>query len=270
MPAATIVIPLLRQRDEWLRRAVSSALAQTDGVEIIVVISPLTPASNLKVLEEAADAGAASASTRLVVTPRTGTGFPNAINTGIQRATTDRVGLLLSDDWLDPEAVSESRAVDADIVGTGATRFTAHESELPHLRRPLNLEAFAACPTLEAKASYLTHFLLFRKAKLEEIGGLDETLGDAPGIDDYELLWTLLERGATVGVTARPLYRCRIHGGERLTMRDREEQLKTLERIFDKHDFHGELRALRLRDHARWFGRPEDVVWEELHGPIRS
>jgi hypothetical protein len=177
---------------------------------------------------------------------------------------------LLSDDWLEPDAIEECVAIDADIVSTGAMRYTAHGAPMPHLRRALDPIALASRQSLEARASYLTHFLLFQRAALVEVGGLDESLGDAPGIDDYDLIWTLLERGATVGLTARPLYNFTIHDGERLTMRSREAQMATLERIFDKHGFVGPERARRLTEHARWFGRPEDVVYAELHGSAES
>lgn len=250
----------MRQRDDWLRRAVGSALAQTVPAEVVVITSPHTPASNLEVLEDA-NLGAHG---RLIVAPRTRTGFANAINTGMAIATAERVGLLLSDDWLDPEAIEECLAIDADIVSTGARRYGAAGHPLPQLTRSVRPDEYERRTTLEQKATYLTHFLLFRKARVVDAGGFDESIGDAPGIDDYDLVWTLLERGATVGLTARPLYNFTIHAGERLTMRSQREQLETLERIFDKHGFTGPERAARVREHARWFGRAEDDVLAEI------
>lgn len=258
--AASLVIPLLRQVDAWLLRAVRSALAQTVPVEVLVITSPHTPASNLAVLAQLG----ALAGERLVVTPRRRNGFPNAINTGLSLANGPRVGLLLSDDWLDDDAVERCLAIDADIVSTGAHRYRANGTPLPHLRRVLSASDYARQKSLEERAAYLTHFFLLRQAAVAAVGGLDESLGDAPGIDDYDLIWTLLENGATVGMTESPVYNFTIHDGERLTMRDREEQVRTLERIFDKHGFTGEARARRIREHARWFGRPEDIVWAEL------
>jgi GT2 family glycosyltransferase len=261
-PPAAIVIPLLRQRDEWLMRAIASALEQTVTAEVIVITSPHTPASNLAVVERAR----ATAAGRLMVETRTGTGFANAMNTGLGLVRASRVGFLLSDDWLEPTAIEECLAIDADIVSTGAIRVAECGRPLPHLRRALAAEEFAKRRTFEQQATYLTHFFLLRRAKLAEIGGLDERLGDAPGIDDYDLIWTLLEHGASVGLTNRPLYNLRIHAGERLTMRSGDAQLLTLERIFDKHGLTGAARERRIREHARWFGRPEDVVFEEIHG----
>ncbi len=261
---ASIIIPLLRQDDEWLRRSVESALAQTVGAEVLVITSPRTPASNRELLEQMAERSPAGE--RLRVVPRSKDGFPDAINTGVALAASDRVGLLFSDDWLDPRAIEETQPIDADIVATGAVRYNEHGDQLEHLRRPMSPVAYANRPTLESRASYLTHFFLLRKSKVDEAGGLDESLGDAPGIDDYDLIWTMLERNATVGMTDRPLYNHTIHGGERLTLRNPDEQIRTLERIFDKHGFHGEARAKRIREHAHWFGRREDVAWSDLKG----
>lgn len=258
---ATVVVPVLRQRDEWLARAIDSALAQTSATEVVAVTSRHTPASNLAVLAGAA----ARHRDRLVVADRERDGFANGVNTGIRRARAERVGLLLSDDWLDPDAVELCLDVDRDIVSTGAKRYNAGGEALAHLHRPLSPAAFSRRNTLEQQASYLTHFFMFRRQKVLDVGLLDETLGDAPGIDDYDLIWTMLEQGATVGLAARPVYNFTIHGGERLTLRDRMTQLATLDRIFDKHGFHGPMRQQRREEHLRWFGRPEDVVFAELN-----
>ena len=98
--AATIVIPLLDQVDEWLRQCVRSALMQTVRCEVVVVLSPITRQSNLDLL-----AALKLEFHNLRVLPRETMGFPGAINAGFKAASADRIGLLLSDDWLDPRAV---------------------------------------------------------------------------------------------------------------------------------------------------------------------
>ena len=152
--------------------------------------------------------------------PRGG-GFAGAINCGIRRASTDRIGFLLSDDWLESRAVELCLAHDTDIVSTGHTEYLADGvTKLPDVSRPRRKGVFDRLYTLEEKARYLKHFFLFRKAKLLEVGGLDESLGDLPGIDDYDLIWTLLEHDAGVAIVETSLYNYRDHDGERLTLRD--------------------------------------------------
>jgi hypothetical protein len=49
---ATILIPLLSQREDWLEQCVRSAITQTEPAEIIVVTTGGTPCSNLDLLTQ--------------------------------------------------------------------------------------------------------------------------------------------------------------------------------------------------------------------------
>lgn len=119
-------------------------------------------------------------------------------------------------------------------------------------------------PTLEAKADYLSHFFLLRRARVLAVGGADETLGDPAGIDDYDLIWVLLEHGASVAIVERFLYRRRDHAGERLTTRPPAEIRATLGRILDKHGITGAEHERLLARKARWFGQPVHVAAARL------
>lgn len=254
--AATVVVPLLRQRAAWLAQSVRSALTQTVPCEVIVVTSPATPAGNLAVL-----ADLRARWPNLGVRPQARAGFGAAINTGIAAATTERLGLLLSDDWLEPDAVAACLPAAADIVSTARRCYAADgRRELRHLRRPSRQRELERRPSLEARARYLTHFFLFRREKLLAVGGVDETLGDPAGIDDYDLIWVLLEHGATVRVVERMLYNYRDHDGERLTLRAVDEIRATLIRILAKHGVTSDAQAAIVAHQSRWFGRPLSVV----------
>jgi glycosyltransferase involved in cell wall biosynthesis len=256
----TIVIPLLCQPDDWLDTCVRSALDQTVPCEVIVVRSARTPPSNLDLL-----ARLQADCPRLIVTLEEKPSFPGALNRGIRLAKAARVGFLLSDDWLDPTAVEDCLQLDADIVCTGLTRYEADgETALPQISKVLTEEAFHCIPSLQAQACYLEHFFLFRKAKLLEVGGLDESIGDYPGIDDYHLIWTLLEAGATVRIVEKSLYNKRDHAGERLTLHSKKERTANLKKILDKHGVTGRRKRRLIHYHSRWFGRPVHVVYEEI------
>src|SRR3978361_1019200 len=113
---ATIVMPLRRQVDEWLEESVRSALLQSVPTEVIVIRSEATPASNLRILE-----GLQRHFANLAVIGRDKPeSYPGALNKGIRHASCERVGLLLSDDWLDERAVAECLRNNADIVCTGS------------------------------------------------------------------------------------------------------------------------------------------------------
>ena len=249
-------MPVLRQVDAWLEQAVRSALDQTVPCEVVVVMAPATPSGNRDVLArlqlEAPD--------RLVVC-EAASGYAAALNLGFRTTRGERVGLLLSDDWLAPTAVEAGLGVDADIVSTWMQSYAEDGvTEFVHLRKEIRAHRFAALPTLEAKADYLSHFFLLRRSCVLAIAGVDETLGDTPGIDDYDLIWVLLEHGASVAIVERFLYHRRDHFGERLTTRPSAEMLATLGRILDKHGVAGAERARLLARKARWFGEPVHVA----------
>lgn len=257
-PVASIVVPLLCQPDAWLARCVRSALDQTAPCEVLVIVSPDTPPANratldrlesgrgcLRVLPEDRDAG-----------------FAAAINTGIRAASTERVGFLNSDDWLELRAVETCLdGPAADIVSSGLAIHPA-EGGAPFFRRSRSREEYARQRDPEARANYLGSFLLFRRPALLAVGGVDETVGRT-GPDDYDLIWTLLETGARARIVEEILYHYRDHREERLTLRSRDAQVADLERILDKHGVRGSRRRRIVRGHARWFGKPVRVVLSE-------
>jgi glycosyltransferase involved in cell wall biosynthesis len=259
---ATIVVPLLRQVDEWLDQSVRSALAQSVATEVIVVRSELTPASNLRILDRLA-----RSHPNLVVMLEDPPGsFPGAINKGIRAARADRVGLLLSDDWLEQTAVAESVRESADIVSSGHVVYFPDGRVNEASSKRASMKGFRACPTIEQQASYLKHFFLFRKQAVLEVGGLDETIGSAPGIDDFDLIWTLLENGASVAIVEKQLYQYRDHDGERLTLQDKGQLVENLWKILRKHGVWDADAAEIISRHAPWYGRPMyQVIEERLH-----
>ena len=120
---------------------------------------------------------------------------------------------------------------DADIVSSGTKVFDADgRTEFVEVGSTPRMRNFLQCNTLERKARYLQHFFLFRKSKLEEIGGADESLGDFPGIDDFDMIWVLLEQSATVAIVEQQLYNYRDHSGDRLTLRPSEQATAVLEK----------------------------------------
>ena len=191
--------------------------------------------------------------------------FAAAVNLGIRTASAHRIGLLFTDDWLHPRAVELTVAEDADIVSTAMRVFAANGTTvLNEISYPKTNRRLQQLETLHERASYLGHFFLFRRAALEMVNGLDETLGDTPGVDDFDMIWCMLERGATAVVVEQPLYNCRDHDGDRLTTRRVDEMVATFQRILDKHGVSGTLGEQLMRDHSPWFGRPLLAVHREL------
>jgi glycosyltransferase involved in cell wall biosynthesis len=249
---ASIIIPLLCQPDCWLNQSVVSAATQNVSTEVIVVRSDATPRSNINLLERLA---VCHANLVTLVEDRRNN-FPAAVNQGIRAAQTDRVGFLNSDDWLEQTAVAETIIEAADIVSSGTFVHFADRQVNELASRTPSMDKFLACRTLEQMACYLKPFFLFRKKCLLSVGGLDENIGNGPGIDDYDLIWTLLETGASVAIIERRLYHYRDHDRDRLTLQDPRIMVANLRKILRKHGVeHREQKAL-IKRHARWFGKP--------------
>jgi glycosyltransferase involved in cell wall biosynthesis len=195
-------------------------------------------------------------------------GFAAALNTGIRAATAPRIGFLLSDDWLHERAVEECLAFDTDIVSTGLRRYSEDGTRVfETVCHTPSLDEFHQQPTLERKASYLKHFLFFDKETLLKVGGVDETIG-LTGPDDFDLIWTLLENGASVSVVGQQLYNYRDHTKERLTLRSVKAQIGDLCKILDKHGVYGEERQEIISWHSLSYGQPYHVTRERRKGMI--
>lgn len=257
-------MPLLKQNERWLEQSVRSALGQTVECELLVVTSHETPQSNHAVVQRLAQA---CYRLRAVECPPPSR-FAGALNLGIRLAAADRIGFLLSDDWLEPQAIEQCLRSDADIVST-SKKFYAPDGRM-ELREIGGLRTAAQYARLKdnsERAEFLSHFFLFRRAALEQAGGVDETLGDSPGVDDFDLIWTLLDRGASVDIVEECLYNMRDHNEERLTKRNVDDMFATFNRILEKHNVSPARRKALLRHHSIWFGRSLWSVYQEISSP---
>jgi len=229
--AASVIVPVLNQIQDWLDQAVRSALQQSVPTEVVVVTSPHTGDGNRRLLSNLSQ----QFENLRLLQHGPDVGFAGALNLGIRRAASDRIGFLLSDDWLESTAVEVCLRHDTDIVSTSIRLFCETRAGLRSVPHPaLTQDTFQHLPTMAAKASYLEHFFLFKKQALLDVGGVDESIG-LVGPDDYDLVWTLLERDLSVSVVSERLYNYRGHSGERLTLRPYEDQRIELEMILDKH-----------------------------------
>ena len=244
---ATIIIPLKRQRDNWLHQCVVSAIEQSVFCQIRVIIHETTPESNLRVLE-----GLAGQNQNVTIEKRSKNGFAAGLNQGWRGSDSKRIGFLLSDDWLEPDAVEKCLEKDTDIVSTGMIYHD--EFGLIFLENRLDQKTFDLLPDFEQKAAYLKHFYMFKKSKLKEVGGLDESLATT-GVDDYDLIWTLLENGATTTLLSSPLYHYRDHDEERLTLQSRNVQIENLLQIFAKHGLSEERKEQLVTEKSIWLGQ---------------
>lgn len=269
---ASIIVPVLNQVDGWLRQAVESAARQTAPAEVVVITSVKTSPSNHGVLDQLCRT---HPNIQVYQGPPE-SGFAASLNFGIRKASGRRIGLLMSDDWLDPRAIESSVVFPEDIVSTGRTFFAADGITcLTELAQEHTERAWRAQRKPADQANFLGHFLLFQRDALDRAGGVDETLGDSPGVDDFDLVWCLLERNATVRIVPQALYNYRDHEGQRLTRRKYAAMEATFNRILDKHGVHGRERQRIFAEHSFWFGasmwtRYRELAPERTPGPLKG
>ncbi|MFN7734395.1 MAG: glycosyltransferase, partial [Pirellula sp.] len=221
---------------------------------VLVINSVHTPASNLAVLDALQRD---YSQIRIALRPE-GAQFAGAINYGFEIASCDRVGLLLSDDQIAPETIERCLAHDADIVATSRCGMDVGFAEKLWENKS-DPARFAKFSTIEQRASYIGHFMLFNRAKVLSIGGVDPNIG-LTGADDYDMIWTLLEAGASVELIPEVMYFLRDHGGVRLTMRDQQSQIEDLRKILTKHGIVGEEAERMVEAKKKWYGTPGHVA----------
>lgn len=243
--SATIIVPILKQKDEWLRQALLSAIKQTVPTEVIAVVSLDTPEGNHKVIVDLV-----CQYNNIFVCIDEGS-FASAINVGFQKAKTDRVGILLSDDWLEKETIERCLAENADIVSTGMN-FARADGTIRR-KRFARKSDYDRLETFWERASFLKHFFLFKRDRVLLIGGVDDKIG-LTGPDDFDMIWTLLEQDVTVSLIPDPLYNYRDHLECRLSLRSNEDQMKDMKRILEKHKVPEEEQIVILNRKNRWLG----------------
>lgn len=241
----TIIIPVLRQKNEWLRQALLSAINQTVSTEVIVVISKDTPLENHKVIMDLI-----FTHNNIFICYDDGS-FASAINIGFQKAKADRVGILLSDDWLEKDTVEKCLAEKADIVSTGMNFVNADGSI--RKRRFVRRSDYDRLSSFWEQASYLKHFFLFRRDKVLLVGGVDDKIG-LTGPDDFDMIWTLLESEASIALVPDALYNYRDHLESRLSLRPKEDQIEDMKKILTKHKVSEEEQVVILAKKSRWLG----------------
>jgi hypothetical protein len=264
MYRATIVMPLKSQVDTWLNESVLSALHQSLPTEVLVITSVHTPASNLEMLDALRRD---YAQLKIELRPE-GAQFAGAINHGFEIASCDRVGLLLTDDQVAPETIEKCLAHEADIVATSRWGMDVGFTE-KLWENKADPARYVKLSTIEQRASYIGHFMLFNRAKVLSIGGVDPDIG-LTGADDYDMIWTMLEAGASVEFVPEVMYFFRDHDGVRLTMRDQHSQIADLRKILTKHGIVGEEAERLVEAKKKWYGTPGHVakanpLWY-LHG----
>lgn len=234
----TVLLPVRSFHPRFLRAAVGSILDQSaPSWRLLVVCEPESVEAVSTLLP------AELADPRVELIENRGRRLPGALNTGMQRADTPFVAVLLGDDLWAREAVAVlTRAVErsphVDFFHTSRAIIDEHDrpiSSVHAARADFSLADFV-------HGSPVKHLLCWRREKALEIGGLDER--GIIGPDDWDFPWRMAEAGAVFEPIQDCLYLYRDHRESfRLTTHvSLAAQSRDLQRMLRKHGV-GRLRS---------------------------
>jgi glycosyltransferase involved in cell wall biosynthesis len=228
----TALMPLKNFHPEFLRRSLASLRSQSrPDWRLVIVVEPGDECGFRALL--AADL----ADPRFEIVANEGRKLAGAFNTGMRRAETEFVAILLADDMWALEAVE----VLARHIGERPEVDFFHSSRqiVDESDRPLSSVHFSReGVTLDdfTRSTPVKHLLCWRRELALSFGGMDESL-ESVGPDDFDFPWTMAEWGAVFGAVPECLYVYRDHReGERLTTHIPLSVHKAeIRRILEKH-----------------------------------
>jgi len=202
----SVVMPVFNPREDWLRAAIASVRAQLwPHWELCIADDASTAPHVARVLAEAA------ADARVKIVRRIKNGHISAAsNSALALATGDFVALMDHDDLLPEQAlyrIAEEIAAhrDADLIYTDEDRLDAQGRRSHPAFKP------DFSPDVLLARNYVSHLGVYRRALLQELGGLREGF---EGSQDHDLVLRLAERTppARIRHIAAVLYHWRQEG----------------------------------------------------------
>jgi glycosyltransferase involved in cell wall biosynthesis len=205
-------MPLKYYHPEFLSKSVESIKQQSCPDWNLLIVVEKTDGDKFRKLfkEELNDP-------RIAIIDNQGAKFPGAINTGVRRATTEFVAILLADDMWSNDAVEILAKYITeypwiDFFHSSRMVIDEHDTPISSVHRSkesFNLAEFRW-------GSPVKHLLCWRREKGLSVGGVDESILKAQ--DDYDFPWTMAENGASFKAIQECLYHYRNHlECERLT-----------------------------------------------------
>jgi GT2 family glycosyltransferase len=204
-PLISVIIPVYNPEPAWLRAAVDSVRAQYyDNWQLCIA----DDASNKQGVRELLDEYAADRRIKVVFQPAN-QGISAASNAALAVAEGEYVAFLDHDDELSPDALYQ---VVKFISERGELEFIYSDEDK---RDPSG--AFVSpffkpdwSPDLEYSSNYVTHFSVYRRAVVEQVGGFRAQFD---GSQDYDLALRVTERSDRIGHIRKVLYTWRMVPG---------------------------------------------------------
>ena len=218
-PLFSIITPVWNPLSGDLEACANSVLGQTnDAWEWVIVDDGSTNADVIRLLQRLSD-------DERVVTGRheQNQGITAATNTAIGRASGRFLAFLDHDDELTSDALecmadAIDRAPDVDFLYSDETKLDAHGNEYDWFAKPdWSLERLRS-------QNYCNHLSVFRRALVDEIGGLRTGFD---GAQDHDLTLRIAERTKQIVHVPRVLYRWRASPGSTAAAADAKPAAST-------------------------------------------
>lgn len=125
-PKVSVVVPIYKV-EKYLRECVDSILAQTLREIEVILVDDGSPDKCPEIVDEYA-----AADPRVVVIHQKNSGYSTAVNKGIAKARGEYIGIIESDDWIEPD-MYEKLYADAKKYDTDITKgmLSIYNSTLP-------------------------------------------------------------------------------------------------------------------------------------------
>jgi GT2 family glycosyltransferase len=198
-PLVSLLMPVYDVEERWLRKAVGSVSAQMYPHWELCAVDDASPSPHVRAV--LAELAAADPRIRVRLLDRN-EGICGASNHALQLAQGDFVGLLDHDDVLQEDALYEvvrrlNDTPDADLVYSDQDVGDSRGRRIGPLFKP------DWSPDLLLSMNYITHFSVYRRSLVLDVGGFRKGF---EGAQDYDLLLRVTERARTVAHVPRPLY----------------------------------------------------------------
>ena len=205
-PVITILMPVYNVREDWLRQAIESVLAQTYPHWELVCVNDASPAPHIRpVLDELARRDARV----VVIHADQNRGVSAATNAGLEVASGDYVSFMDHDDTIEPHALHHFALAilrdRPDMIYSDEVITREDLTEIIHIaaRSSFSYDYYLGHP-------YFVHLIAARIELVRKIGGLDETMNIS---QDVDLNLRLIEQCQTISHIPEVLYRWREHSG---------------------------------------------------------
>lgn len=204
-PLVSIVVPVYRTPEKYLRQMLVSVLCQTyKNWELCIANADPENETASSVLTEFSRM---DTRIRIVEIPQN-EGIAQNTNEAMKLVAGEYIGFLDHDDLLAPDALYEvvkklNEDQSYEVIYSDEDKVTEDLTEhfQPHIKPEFNLD-------LLRSNNYICHFCVIRKTLIDQVGGLRK---EYDGAQDYDFIFRCVERAKGITRIPRILYHWRMH-----------------------------------------------------------